>query len=181
MLTSRWRARLVLAVVAGLVSLAALPPGPARAAVRAPGAALTRSAVADSISDKQQWVLGMLNVETAWSVTQGAGVTVAVIDSGVNPAVSDLSGSVITGPNYTGVTTSPANRDWGVHGTWMASLIAGTRARQWPRRGHRRRATGPDPVHPGRSRIAVTRTTPSTSENRRPSSSSRWPTGSATR
>jgi type VII secretion-associated serine protease mycosin len=125
MLTSRWRARLVLACVTGLVSLAAIPPGPARAAVRAPGAALTRSAVADGISDKQQWVLSMLDAEAAWSVTRGAGVTVAVIDSGVNPAVSDLSGSVITGPDYTGVTTSPANGDWGVHGTWMASLIAG--------------------------------------------------------
>jgi type VII secretion-associated serine protease mycosin len=125
MLTSRWRPRLALACVAGLVSLAAIPSGPARAAVRAPGAALTRSAVADGIADKQQWVLSMLDVEAAWSVTRGAGITVAVIDSGVNPRVSDLSGSVITGPNYTGVPTSPANGDWGVHGTWMASLIAG--------------------------------------------------------
>jgi type VII secretion-associated serine protease mycosin len=125
MLTSRWRARLALACVAGLVSLAAIPPGPARAAIRAPGAALTRSAVADGIADRQQWVLSMLDVEAAWSVTRGAGVTVAVIDSGVNPHVSDLSGSVTTGPNYTRVTTSPANGDWGVHGTWMASLIAG--------------------------------------------------------
>jgi subtilisin family serine protease len=125
MLTARWRRRLALACAAGLVSLAAIPPGPARAAIRAPGAALTRSAVADGISDKQQWVLSMLNVEAAWSVTRGAGVTVAVIDSGVNPHVSDLSGSVTAGPNYTGVTTSPANGNWGVHGTWMASLIAG--------------------------------------------------------
>jgi subtilisin family serine protease len=67
----------------------------------------------------------MLNTEAAWSVTRGAGVTVAVIDSGVNPDVSDLSGSVITGPDYTGVTTSPSSKNWGVHGTWMASLIAG--------------------------------------------------------
>ena len=67
----------------------------------------------------------MLDAEAAWSVTRGAGVTVAVIDSGVNPDVSDLSGSVITGPDYTGVSTSPASRNWGVHGTWMASLIAG--------------------------------------------------------
>src|SRR5437773_6058140 len=67
----------------------------------------------------------MLNTEAAWSVTRGAGVTVAVIDSGVNPDISDLSGSVITGPDYTGVTTSPSSKNWGVHGTWMASLIAG--------------------------------------------------------
>jgi subtilisin family serine protease len=52
-------------------------------------------------------------------------VTVAVIDSGVNPDVSDLSGSVIIGPDYTGVTTRPSSKNWGVHGTWMASLIAG--------------------------------------------------------
>ena len=73
-------------------------------------------APADSIEDGEQWVLSMLNAEAAWSVTRGAGVTVAVIDSGVNPHVSDLSGSVITGPDYTGVTTSPADGNWGVHG-----------------------------------------------------------------
>src|SRR6476646_5806254 len=112
----RWRARLALVGVTGLVSmtvLSALPPGAARAAV------------ADGIQDKQQWVLNMLDVAGAWSVTKGAGVTVAVIDSGVNPHVSDLAGSVLTGPDYTGVNTSPTSRNWGVHGTWMASLIAG--------------------------------------------------------
>jgi type VII secretion-associated serine protease mycosin len=67
----------------------------------------------------------MMNVESAWELTEGAGVTVAVIDSGVNPDVSDLDGSVITGPDYTGVTTRSSSDDWGVHGTWMASLIAG--------------------------------------------------------
>ena len=67
----------------------------------------------------------MLDAPAAWTVTKGAGVTVAVIDSGVNPNVSDLAGSVTTGPNYTGVPTKPSNPHWGVHGTWMASLIAG--------------------------------------------------------
>jgi type VII secretion-associated serine protease mycosin len=116
MLTRGWRPRIALLAAGGLVWLAALPAGPALAAAAAP---------ADSIQAKQQWVLSMLNAEAAWSVTRGAGVTVAVIDSGVDPDVSDLAGSVTTGPNYTGVSTSPSNRDWGVHGTWMASLIAG--------------------------------------------------------
>jgi subtilisin family serine protease len=71
------------------------------------------------------WVLDELNVQPAWQVTQGQGVTVAVIDSGVNPDVSDLVGSVIPGPNYSGVYTPPSDPNWGVHGTWMASLIAG--------------------------------------------------------
>jgi subtilisin family serine protease len=70
-------------------------------------------------------VLNMVNAQAAWPVTQGAGVTVAVIDSGVNPNVSDLTGSVIPGPDYTGVSTLPSNPHWGQHGTWMASLIAG--------------------------------------------------------
>jgi type VII secretion-associated serine protease mycosin len=86
-----------------------------------PGAA----ARADTIRVDQQWVLNMMNVPAAWQLTQGGGVTVAVIDSGVNPRVSDLDGSVITGPDYTGVSTKTSNPNWGVHGTWMATLIAG--------------------------------------------------------
>ena len=91
-------------------------------------------------------------------MTQGAGVTVAVIDSGVNPDVSDLSGSVTTGPDYTGVSTRPASPNWGVHGTWMASLIAG--------HGHDGGFSGVIGVAPepgscpsGSSRTAMTRTT----------------------
>jgi type VII secretion-associated serine protease mycosin len=80
---------------------------------------------ADSIRDSQQWVLSMLNVASAWQLTEGAGVTVAVLDSGVNDHVSDLTGQVSTGPDFTGVSTRPDNPNWGVHGTWMASLIAG--------------------------------------------------------
>ena len=71
------------------------------------------------------WVLQALNVQPAWTVTRGQGVVVAVIDSGVNPQVLDVAGSVITGPNFSGVNTSPSDQYWGVHGTWMASLIAG--------------------------------------------------------
>ncbi|MGD0933463.1 MAG: S8 family serine peptidase, partial [Streptosporangiaceae bacterium] len=82
-------------------------------------------ASADSVRDGQQQVLDMLDVPAAWNVTHGQGVTVAVLDSGVDPKVSDLAGSVITGPDLTGVSTPPSNPDWGQHGTWMASIIAG--------------------------------------------------------
>jgi subtilisin family serine protease len=89
------------------------------------GLAATAPAQADQVRNAQQWVLDMLNTQAAWAVTQGAGVTVAVIDSGVNPHASDLAGSVITGPDLTGVHTPMSNPNWGQHGTWMASLIAG--------------------------------------------------------
>ena len=101
---------------ASLLMLALLAAG--AAAVPAP-------ARADTVRDAQMWVLDAVSAPSAWSVTRGQGATVAVIDSGVNPAVSDLAGSVTTGPDLTGVHTPPGNPNWGVHGTWMASLIAG--------------------------------------------------------
>ncbi len=91
----------------------------------AAGAAAAVPAGADTVRDAQMWVLDAVSAPSAWSVTKGQGTTVAVIDSGVNPDVSDLAGSVITGPDLTGVHTPPSNPNWGVHGTWMASLIAG--------------------------------------------------------
>jgi type VII secretion-associated serine protease mycosin len=104
------RACATLAVLGCAVSLTVLPG---------------TAAAADTIRDNQQWVLNMMNVPAAWQLTEGGGVTVAVIDSGVNPHVSDLTGVVRTGPDYTGVNTASTNPNWGVHGTWMASLIAG--------------------------------------------------------
>jgi subtilisin family serine protease len=80
---------------------------------------------ADTIRTGQQWVFSMLNIDPAWQVTRGQGVTVAVVDSGVDGSVSDLKGQVTEGPDFTGVDTRLSNSNWGVHGTWMASLIAG--------------------------------------------------------
>lgn len=91
----------------------------------AAGAAAAAPARADTVRDAQMWVLDAVSAPSAWAVTRGQGATVAVIDSGVNPGVTDLAGSVTTGPNLTGVHTPAANPNWGVHGTWMASLIAG--------------------------------------------------------
>ncbi len=112
-----WK-RLALLAVSGVITLAALP-ATAQASGQQPAAA------GDVIRANQGWVLDMVNAVTAWPRSEGAGVTVAVIDSGVDPDVSDLTGSVVTGPNYTGVSTKSTSADWGVHGTWMASLIAG--------------------------------------------------------
>jgi len=109
--------RTVLAGAAAATALGLLTALPAAGAVAAPG---------DSVRDTQQWVFDMMNVQSAWQVTEGSGVTVAVIDSGVYPYVSDLSGdSVISGPDLTGLHTTSQNPNWGQHGTWMASIIAG--------------------------------------------------------
>jgi subtilisin family serine protease len=88
-------------------------------------AAPAGAAPADSVRDAQQWVLGAVHAPQAWTASQGRGVTVAVLDSGVVAGVSDLQGSVITGPDFTHTGTPASNPGWGEHGTWMASLIAG--------------------------------------------------------
>jgi len=109
---------------AGRLVLAA---GMAGAVTIVPSAAASPAAAApaDVVRDSQSWVLDMLDVPSAWSVTKGAGVTVAVIDSGVSQNVSDLAGSVTMGHDLTGLSTQPSNPRWGQHGTWMASIIAG--------------------------------------------------------
>jgi Subtilase family len=110
MLATRRRLMLAAACTAGALMFvpAAAPP-----------------AQADAVRDSQMPVLNAIDVPAAWQLSKGAGVTVAVIDSGVVPNVSDLDGSVITGPDLTGLTTKPSNPAWGQHGTWMASIIAG--------------------------------------------------------
>jgi len=84
-----------------------------------------RPARADSVRDAQTWVLDDVAAPQAWATSQGRGITVAVLDSGVNPAVSDLAGTVTAGPDFTHAGTKASSPSWGQHGTWMASLIAG--------------------------------------------------------
>jgi hypothetical protein len=82
-------------------------------------------AQADAVRQQELWVLNAINVAGAWQHTHGSGVTVALIDSGVNGHVPDLAGSVMTGRDFSGVNTPATNPNWGIHGTWMASLIVG--------------------------------------------------------
>jgi subtilisin family serine protease len=52
-------------------------------------------------------------------------VTVGVLDTGVDPAAADLSGSVSAGPDYTLGADPPGYQPPHLHGTFIASLIAG--------------------------------------------------------
>ena len=73
----------------------------------------------------QEWWLRKLHVTRAWQSTRASGVTVALLDTGVDTAQADLNGAVVTGPDYTNSGRVPGGTYWGVHGTAMASLIAG--------------------------------------------------------
>ncbi|MDI1459922.1 S8 family serine peptidase [Catellatospora sp. KI3] len=78
---------------------------------------------ADRFRD-DQWFLGYLDLAKAHAISQGEGVTVAVIDSGVEARHPDLAGNVLTGID---VVTGGSGNGWGDldgHGTGMAGLIA---------------------------------------------------------
>lgn len=79
-------------------------------------------ASADYVRD-QQWVLNAFAVEDVWAESQGQGVTVAVVDSGVDASHPDLAGQVLEGKDFTG--GGNAQEDRLGHGTSMASIIAG--------------------------------------------------------
>jgi hypothetical protein len=81
-------------------------------------------AFADTVRN-QEWWLTSLHVTKAWLSSRGAGVTVAVLDTGVDPTQPDLAGSVTTGRDFTGSGRTAGGPFWGVHGTAVASLIAG--------------------------------------------------------
>ncbi len=100
-------ARLLLVLVAGVLGLLVTP----------------RPAHADWVRS-DQWQLSALNVRTAWRYSTGAGVTVAVLDSGVDATHPDLVGQVLPGADFINHTTD-GRRDYVGHGTTVAGLIAG--------------------------------------------------------
>ncbi|MEV6176600.1 type VII secretion-associated serine protease mycosin [Streptomyces sp. NPDC052015] len=105
--TSTHRAGLLCCLLAA--SLALLPAAPAHA---------------DGIRG-QQWALEALHTDEAWQTTKGAGITVAVLDTGVEADHPDLEGNVLTGTDLVRFGAKPGDRAWARHGTAMASIIAG--------------------------------------------------------
>ena len=79
-------------------------------------------AYADSVRDKQ-WHLGFLRIAEAQKISQGAGITVAVIDSGVADH-QDLAGNVLDGADAIAGGAGNGRGDDDGHGTGMAGLIA---------------------------------------------------------
>lgn len=107
--------------VVGTVALAGVLAGVTPADPLSAGA----PALADDVRGGQQRVIDTLRLPEAWRTSRGAGVTVAVLDSGVDPRHRDLVGSVTVGKDFTEGANPPGTPPRRLHGTYMASLIAG--------------------------------------------------------
>ncbi|MCY1675482.1 S8 family serine peptidase [Pseudarthrobacter sp. SL88] len=97
------------------------------------------AAHADDWRDKQYW-LAESGVTKAWEVSKGAGVKVAVIDSGVDAQHPDLKGAVVGGYDASGAGQPDGQKSVGSkpeHGTLVATMLAG--------RGHQPATASPKP------------------------------------
>ncbi|MEV6654122.1 type VII secretion-associated serine protease mycosin [Streptomyces sp. NPDC051219] len=89
------------------------------------GIAAAAPAHADSVRS-DQWFLDAMKAEEIWKLSTGKGVTVAVIDTGVQATNPDLKGQVLQGKDLADGAPGDARTDHKGHGTSMAGLIAGT-------------------------------------------------------
>ena len=87
----------------------------------------TGVATADQVRERQYW-LAEYGIEQAWQITRGAGVRIAIIDTGIDGSHQDLQGAVVGGADFSGVGSSDGQTPVGQerrHGTMVASLAAG--------------------------------------------------------
>ena len=87
----------------------------------------TTPALADQVRERQYW-LQELGIQQAWQITRGAGVRIAIIDTGIDGSHQDLAGAVVGGADFSGLGTADGQTPVGSdrrHGTMVASLAAG--------------------------------------------------------
>lgn len=90
-------------------------------------ASMPQSVSADPVRDRQYW-LSDYGFTKAWTLSQGAGVKVAVIDTGIDASHPALEGAVVGGTDVSGLGSADGLTPVGqnsYHGTMVASLVAG--------------------------------------------------------
>lgn len=122
-------------------------PGPSKSASSQPSSSASESVApqGDSIRAREYW-LAQYGITDLWEQATGKGVTVAVIDTGVDGTHQDLVDNVIEGYDASGVSSSSDGwKGLGIepeHGTLVASMIAG--------HGHDDDSVSANPNEPGK-------------------------------
>jgi thermitase len=71
-----------------------------------------------------QWHLGTIGATTAWDLALGSGVTIAILDTGVDGAHADLAGRMV--PGWNAYDNNSNSADVHGHGTAVAGAAAAT-------------------------------------------------------
>ena len=71
-----------------------------------------------------QWGVYAANFPTAWGVTKGDGVRIAIVDSGVQADHEDLAGQVVAGKDFVTPGVTDGMSDFYGHGTHVAGIAA---------------------------------------------------------
>ncbi|MEX2658427.1 MAG: S8 family serine peptidase [Acidimicrobiales bacterium] len=85
-------------------------------------ATATPAAAADDPGAPLQWGMARIGAEAAWATGQGAGTTIAVIDTGIDIDHEDLTGRVLPGRDL--VDDDDIAQDEEGHGTHVAGVAA---------------------------------------------------------
>ena len=96
------------------------------------GVALATASPARASDDpafSQQWALAQIGAPAAWASTTGAGVTIGIVDTGVDLGHEDLGGRVVAHTNCIGTSGDPSRcagsgQDDHGHGTHVAGIAA---------------------------------------------------------
>lgn len=70
------------------------------------------------------WGVARVNAPKAWPVTRGAGVRVAILDTGIDVDHTDLKANIAGGTNATDRDKEGDFRDDHGHGTWVSGIVA---------------------------------------------------------
>jgi subtilisin family serine protease len=112
------------ALATAVVAISLVTPA---AAVAAPPPTAPEGAL-DLVRSREYW-LDDYGIRAAWATTQGEGVTIAIIDTGIDSGVRELAGAVVGGADFSGLGASdgqePVGPDGAEHATMVASLAAG--------------------------------------------------------
>ena len=81
-----------------------------------------------ALAETIDWGLAAYGIPAVWKHSQGRGVKVAVLDTGIDDSHPDLASTVLEARDFTGSATG--QRDYAGHGTHVAGIIAARQNQQ---------------------------------------------------
>ena len=124
-LTARRKARVRTRFAAGAAGLAVAV---CAVGMAAPARAASPTSPATPADRAQQWYLSPSEASSIWAVSRGAGVTVAIVDSGVDATQPDIAGALLPEIDFSTGSPVPGTGDVSAtdDGTAAAILIVGS-------------------------------------------------------